>query len=240
MALVKPAPGVLGGVSLLTAIELICLVHLIVCMVIVCNASSTTPVDYAGVRISGYMQCINAAWFLLGIPLIIIGGVGAVFRVEQQLKVYLAYLVATVFVIVAWIFIFLRYGNACNTIQPISGSYKQQALMVCQASNGIVIFMMLVLFGVVLGCIYLVWSMMEYVKNRHAAELLRYQEPWEAVAMLADDAAEDLAKERLYIEQQKAKHFDAVNAQVPPGYFDNPYKIQHLSNKVPPYNTFGA
>lgn len=230
MAVITPAPGVLGGCSLLTAVELICLVHLIVCITIVSMASSVNPVDYAGVRISPYLQCVNAAWFLIGIPMIIIGGVGAVFRVESQLKVYLAYLIGTLFVVCGWLVIFIRYGNACNTIQPTSGQYKKQALMVCQASNGMVIFWMLVLVGVIGGAIYLVWSMLEYVRSRLMTELLRYQEPWQNLAALADDAAENEAKERQFAAVQQKR----VGAWAPSNMFYDPYKVRHLSDKVPP------
>jgi len=231
MGLITPAPGVLGGCSLLTAVEGICLVHLITCIAVVSMASSTTSIDYAGVRISGYMQCINAAWFLLGIPMIIIGGVGAVFRVEFQLKVYLGYLVGTLFVVMAWLGVFVRYGNACNTIQPTSGAYKKQALMVCQASNGMVIFWMLVLVGIVAGAVYLVWSMAEYVKSRLLVELLRYQEPWEAVASLADDAAENEAKERRFTALNAHRY--GGTAYAPDSYLNNPLKVQQLSNQLP-------
>merc|ERR1719389_643634 len=110
--MITPAPGVLGGFSLLSAVELICLTHLITCIVMISMASSVTSVDYAGVRISGFMQCLNAAWFLLGIPIIIIGGVGAVYRVEAQLRTYIAYLVGTLGVTIIWLGIFISYGNA--------------------------------------------------------------------------------------------------------------------------------
>lgn len=221
MALIQPAPGVLGGCTLLTAVELICFFHLIVCIVFVATASSVTNVDIAGVRISGYMQCINAAWFLLGIPLIIIGGVGAVFRVEAQLKVYMAYLVGTLAVVIIWLGIFISYGSACTTIQPTSGQYKRQALMVCQASNGMIIFWMLVLIGIVAGALYLVWSFCEYIRKRIATELLRYQEPWESVAMLADDAAEEEAKQRKMAAMHTYRYgIDAAKA--PMGYMGNP------------------
>lgn len=232
--MLAPAPGTLGGCSLLTAVELICLANLITCIVIVSMASSTTSIDYAGVRISGYLQCMNAAWFLLGVPLVIIGGVGAVFRVETQIKAYLVYLVGTMFVVIAWLGIFITYGNACNTIQPTSGQYKKQALMVCQASNGMVIFWMLVLVGVVAGAIYLVWSMLEYVRSRVQTELLRYQEPWQAAAALADDAAENVAKERQFSALNMHRYGGVSNA--PEGYFNDPLRIQQLSNQVPAYN----
>lgn len=218
----------LGGVSLLTAVEFVCLVHIITCIVIIAMVS-LTPVDYAGVRISGYFQCMNAAWFLLGIPLAIIGGVGAVFRVQSQLKAYIAYLVGTLFVVLMWLCILIRYGSACNTIQPTSNQYKRQALMVCQASNGMVVFWMLVLVGLVAGAIYLVWSMLEYVKSRLLTELLRYQEPWESAVALADDAAEAEAKEHRFT----AMHQQRFASKAPGGFFNNPDKIHHLSNQVP-------
>lgn len=225
MPVVKPAPGVVGGVSLLTVVELICAIHLCACLFIVCSASSVKPVDVAGVRVSGYMQCMTAAWFLIGMPFIIIGGVGSVLRVDWQIKAYWMYLIATLFVIILWIFIFLRWGDACNTLEKT-----------CESSNGMAIFMMLVLFGIVMGCIYLVWSMLEYVKNRHMTELLRYQEPWEAMAMLEDDAAEELAKEKVFMMQKKTEHFHGSMSQPPLG-------VQHdsvQSNKVPEYSTFSA
>jgi len=242
MGIITPAPGVLGGCSLLTAVEFICLVHLIVCIVIVSTASSVTSVDYAGVRISGYMQCINAAWFLAGIPVIIVGGVGAVFRVAFQLKVYLAYLVVTFFVVLFWLGVLIIYGNACNTILPTSGQYKKQALMVCQAGNGMVIFWMLVLVGVVAGSIYLVWSMLQYVNQRLLTELLRYQEPWENVAALADDWAAIEAKDRLQSQlQQQAPIMSPYDlqqrygtSQVVGGWFNDPLKVQNPANYAPP------
>lgn len=242
MGIITPAPGVLGGCSLLTAVELICLAHLIVCIIIVATASSITSVDYAGVRISGYMQCVNAAWFLLGIPMIIVGGVGAVFRVTFQIQVYLAYLCGTFFVTLFWLGVFIIYGNACNTIQPTSGQYKKQALIVCQAGNGMVIFWMLVLVGIVAGAIYLVWSMLQYVKTRLLNELLRYQEPWECVAALSDDMAAQEAKDRLqsqvlqqapimspYNLQQRYGTTQSVN-----GWFNDPLKVQNPAEMHPP------
>lgn len=227
--MLTPAPAVLGGCSLLTAVELICLVHLILCIVVIGTASSVSSVDYAGVRVSGFMQCLNGAWFLLGIPFIIVGGVGSVFRVAHQIEAYLAYLVGTFCVTVAWLGIFIRYGNACNTIQPTSGQYKKQALMICQASNGMAIFWMLVLLGVVAGAVYLVWSMLQYVNTRVATELLRYQEPWESASALADDTAMELVKQRQFL----AHHQKRSGAWAPNAYLNDPLKISKLSNEVP-------
>mmetsp|Transcript_70495 Transcript_70495/g.129123 ORF Transcript_70495/g.129123 Transcript_70495/m.129123 type:complete len:256 (+) Transcript_70495:80-847(+) len=220
MGVIAAAPGALGGCSLLTAVELLCLVHMIVCIGIVCGASSVDAVNFAGLRISPFMQCFNGMWFLLGIPTIIVGGVGALFRVESHLKVYLAYLVGTMCVALGWLLLFFMYGNACNTVQPVGGQYKSQALVVCQASNGMVIFWMLVLIVIVGGASYVVWSMLEYVKRRHVTELLRYQEPWEAVVAQADEAAKQHAADRL----ASNTGYEKFASWTPEGYFINPYK----------------
>jgi len=219
MAAFAPAPGALGGCSLLTAVEILCLVHLIVCIVTIALASSVNPVDYAGVRISPFLQCLNAAWFLLGIPIIIMGGVGAVFRVAFQLKVYLYYLSATLFVAIGWFFVFFKYGNTCTTIQPRSSAFKQEATLVCQASNAMVLFWMLMLVGIVSVAMYVVWSMKEYVNQRQKTELLRYQEPWQTVAALADEMAEGEAGMR----NASNTGWEKLAAWAPQRDFSNPY-----------------
>jgi hypothetical protein len=217
------------------------LAHLIACIIVVASTSSTTSTDLAGVRISGYMQCVNGAFFLAGIPLVIIGGVGMVFRVEAQIRAYLVYLCVTVLVTSFWLGIFLIYGNACTTIQPRSGQYKKEALMVCQAGNGMAIFWMLVAVGLVVGAAYLVWSMLQYVRQREMNELLRYQEPWQAVTQLGDDYAAMEAKERFRQNQQMQAPIPSPynlnqrygTTQVPmQGWFNDPLKIQAPSDGI--------
>merc|ERR1719502_1655535 len=106
---------------------MICAIHFITCLYIIFNADSTDSVDIGGVRISPYMQCINASWFLLGIPIIIVGGVGACYRVESQLKAYLYYMVGTLLITVAWLLIFMYFGVQCSTRQmaPWPATYIQ-------------------------------------------------------------------------------------------------------------------
>lgn len=195
MGILTPVPNVLGSVSLVAAVEFICAVHLASCVVVLSLVSSTSSGVIGGVEISPLFQCGTAAWFLLGIPLIIYGGVGAIYRVEQHLQVYMYYLVGTFAVVIAWAAIFARYGNTCSTLQPRPGQ-AAQASFVCGITNGMVLFWMLVLVGVVACSIYLVWSMSEYVKRRLETELIRYQEPWHMAAQLADDAATEAAMSR--------------------------------------------
>lgn len=194
MVLLTPAPSVLGACSLTAAVQLVCAVHLCVCIGILASVSSDRPIMAAGVEISGGYQCITGAWFLLGVPLIVHGGFGAVYYVESNLTIYMAYLAGTLVWAVAWIVIFVEYGNTCSTLQPGPDALAQ-ASFVCGVSNGMVVFWMLALVGLIVAALYLVWSMREWAKRRLEAELIRYQEPWQMVQSLADDVAAEHALE---------------------------------------------
>jgi len=201
-----------GGFSLLTAVELICLANIIISVVVVSLASSTTPVDWAGVRISGYMQCINAAFFLLGIPMSIIGGVGAVYRVESQLRWYSYYLVASLLVIVGWLLILIFLGNSCSTVAPMSAQFRRQAFPQCNGAVGINIFGLVMAFVLVSCAVYLVWSMIQYVRERSRTELYRYMEPWQRAADRANDMAEAQTKDR-FREMESFRNQQAAQLQ---------------------------
>mmetsp|Transcript_148148 Transcript_148148/g.369360 ORF Transcript_148148/g.369360 Transcript_148148/m.369360 type:complete len:231 (-) Transcript_148148:136-828(-) len=192
----KPAPSVFGTCSLTAAFEMVCLVHLCVCLFFVASVSSSSSTVLAGVEISPEMQCITAAWFLIGLPVVIYAGVGALFRVESHLSVYLAYQLGTLLVVVLWTVIFLKYGNACTEEETmdIGPLALRTSAIVCTVSNGMVLFWMVALGAGVVAAIYLAWSMKVYIRNRTETELLRYQEPWQMVQSLADDAAAEQAR----------------------------------------------
>lgn len=216
MAIITPAPSMIGGISLLAAVEMIMAIHFITCLYIVTNADSTDSTLVGGVRISPYMQCINASWFLLGLPIIIVGGFGACYRVESQLRAYFAYLVGTLLVTIAWLLIFMVIGSSCNTreMTPWPASYLRASdvapIVICRTANSMMTVYMLFLVVLVAGAVYLVWSMLLWVRGRLATELLRYQEPWMARMALADDSLEEHSK--LYQERKKISEKAAETA----------------------------
>eukprot|EP00419_Tripos_fusus_P024506 CAMPEP_0172715818 /NCGR_PEP_ID=MMETSP1074-20121228/67765_1 /TAXON_ID=2916 /ORGANISM="Ceratium fusus, Strain PA161109" /LENGTH=306 /DNA_ID=CAMNT_0013540437 /DNA_START=95 /DNA_END=1015 /DNA_ORIENTATION=- len=195
MGLLSPAPTVLGACSLTGAVETVCAVHLCVCIFILAQVDSAQAITVAGVTVSPSFQCITAAWCLLGVPLIIHGGIGAIYCVEGHLTTYMYYLAATMGWAGAWLVLFLRYGNTCSTLHPTTNDGRSTASFVCGISNGMVIFWMLALLGAIAAGVYLVWSMKEYCKKRLEMELIRYQEPWQVVQALADDVAAEQAME---------------------------------------------
>jgi len=195
MGLLSPAPTVLGACSLTAAVETVCAVHLCVCIFVLTQVDSAQAVFMAGVEVSPAWQCVSAAWCLLGVPIIIHGGIGAVYCVEGHLATYLMYLIGTFAWAGAWTMLFLRFGNTCSTLHPTTNDGRSTASFVCGISNGMVIFWMLALLGLIVAGAYLVWSMKEYCKKRLEMELIRYQEPWQVVQALADDVAAEQAME---------------------------------------------
>jgi hypothetical protein len=216
---ISAAPHVLGVFSLTAAVEFICCLHLVTCVIILSLTSSSEAVAYGGVEVSPEFQCANAAWFLAGIPVIVMGGVGACYRVESHLTAYMAYLTGTLGVVIMWLIFFVNFGNTCETLQPrvqhssSPGEWMvTQASFVCGVTNGLQIFGMAALVGVFVAAIYLVWSMKVYIKNRHETELLRYQEPWQTVQAFAEDMAQEQA-----MAQEAAKQRALQPGNVPGG-----------------------
>ncbi|CAJ1355754.1 unnamed protein product, partial [Effrenium voratum] len=101
MAFLQPAPAVVGPVSLTALVGLIVLVHFGL-NVFILGSVSDKSVIVSGVEISSTLQYALGAFCLLGLPLTVHGGVGAVYRVPGHLHTYLWYL-----------FAFLAAGAAC-------------------------------------------------------------------------------------------------------------------------------
>merc|ERR1719482_1520327 len=131
----------------------------------------------------------------------IYGGIGAMYRVEFHMTVYEIYLMGTFCLGVAWTYVLLRYADGCSTkqAQHVFGT----AQFACTINNGFSILGLFTTTCLVMLGVYLVWSMKDFIQKRAETELIRYQEPWEMVASLADDVA-----------QEQAQKIRAANRQV--------------------------
>lgn len=208
-SVISPAPGVMGFVSLTFVVEAVCLIHLIVCIVFLSSASSQHSFHLAGVTVYPAIQCVNAAWFLLGMPVIVLGGVGAVYRIEKHLTYYLNYLLGSFIVCLVWFCVFAKFGSVCHTHQPGFGS-ELTASFVCGVTDGFVLFWILCLLAVVGFAGFIVWSMIEYVKQRCETELLRYQEPWNCAAQLAEDCNMEHSRKAEAMHKTMASNFGGM------------------------------
>lgn len=184
----SPAPTLCGICSITAAVEVLCLLHLILSIVIVTEVSSVKLATWGGLLISPSLQCAVGAWCLIGIPIIIHAGVGAIYRVESNMVPYMLYLAGTFVGLLVWVICLFSYGFSCTTTQAV-GYSSEVASVVCSMSTAGSIIAYIAGVGGVAFAVYLVWSMKEFIRVRQETELIRYQEPWQVVQSMADEQA---------------------------------------------------
>ncbi|CAK0825885.1 unnamed protein product [Prorocentrum cordatum] len=184
MAPLKASPTLFGVVSLVAALEVCCLVHLLCCIFVLAQVSSVHSAEIGGVLVAPALQCMLGAWFLAGIPVIVCAGVGVIYHVESHMTAYMAYLVGTSLWGFAWLALFVHFGSACKTTYV---AMENAPSFACGVSNGITIFAVVVALAAVIFTAYLASCMKEHIRSRNQTELIRYQEPWQAIQTLADD-----------------------------------------------------
>jgi len=105
-----------GFISLLTGVELICLVDLAAKICVLGVVSSVEPLDFAGVAISPFFQMLCGAWQLIGIGLLVGAGVGAVYRIETHLRLYQMYWQASAAVYALFAMVIAWSGSLCGSV----------------------------------------------------------------------------------------------------------------------------
>jgi len=140
------------GQPITFALYAICIVHLILCVVIMGNLVIGTPLDLGGVLVSPLVQWFYGSFTLVSIVAIICAGVGALFHIESHLNAYGWVLLISSFVDAIFLVVFLFLGKSCTTRH--SNSNHLVATMSCGIHDGmallcltlLVIFKLLALF----------------------------------------------------------------------------------------------
>lgn len=162
-----------GVFSLLVGVELICAAHLLLCIANISVASSIEPLKISGVVISPFAQIVNAAWSLAGIPIIVGAGVGMLYRMEAQLKMYFNYMVVSFLAALFWWMSFLFSGSICETV--VSRDVQRMGTaFVCGFTDTFVFFWMLLLLVILAYFIFIIYSAAQEVKESSYPNLMRY------------------------------------------------------------------
>jgi hypothetical protein len=114
----KPAraSSICPCLSLLTGVELICLIDLIGKICCLAVVSSAEDLDVAGVRVPPGIQLVFGAWQLIGIGLLVGAAVGALYRIETHLRLYQLYWQASAIIYFFGGVIIAFSGNLCSTV----------------------------------------------------------------------------------------------------------------------------
>eukprot|EP00746_Dinoflagellata_sp_MGD_P014116 gnl/MRDRNA2_/MRDRNA2_130789_c0_seq1.p1 gnl/MRDRNA2_/MRDRNA2_130789_c0~~gnl/MRDRNA2_/MRDRNA2_130789_c0_seq1.p1 ORF type:complete len:346 (-),score=48.19 gnl/MRDRNA2_/MRDRNA2_130789_c0_seq1:91-1083(-) len=175
----EPVHQCCGCISLLVGIEIICLCHLLVNLALIANTSALETKNTLGLRLSPYVQVWNCMWALFGIPIIIAGGVGMLYRIESHLRLYMWYLIwsliSSMFFTVFW----FMGGRACKQISDEDFRSAGEGI-VCGGSISVVLTGLLWCWWIQAYCLFIVWSAAEECRRS------TYQEVEQFIRVLQD------------------------------------------------------
>lgn len=176
----RPTNMCCGCLSLLVGVELICLLHLINCVSIIAVTSSRDTLYIYSMGISPTWQVLMAAWAFLGIPVVIGAGVGALYRIEFHLRLYVMYMAVSLVFGAFFTLNLLVKGAMCSSVATQSVQ-RMGSVFVCGFMDAFQFFWMLIIGLIHLYFMYVVWSAAEEVAQTAFPELLRYTDALRAV-----------------------------------------------------------
>eukprot|EP00391_Amoebophrya_sp_Ameob2_P009136 CAMPEP_0178985220 /NCGR_PEP_ID=MMETSP0795-20121207/2033_1 /TAXON_ID=88552 /ORGANISM="Amoebophrya sp., Strain Ameob2" /LENGTH=223 /DNA_ID=CAMNT_0020676157 /DNA_START=150 /DNA_END=822 /DNA_ORIENTATION=+ len=166
----KPANNCCGFFTLLFGVEVICLINLIQAIATVALVSSTEVISIGGVKIPPLTQVLYGAWCLIGIPIVINAGLGAVYRVEGQLRFYFYYLSLQLVLTTAYFIAMLFEGDVCSTVVSVDlqrmGWLHGCVRDLLDADQ----------LGFFVYLIYIIWSAAEHVSMSFFPDLVAYKQ----------------------------------------------------------------
>jgi len=139
-----------GFISLLTGVELICLVDLVAKICVLGVVSSVETLDFAGVAISPFFQMLCGAWQLIGVGLLVGAGVGAVYRIETHLRLYQMYWQASAGLYALFACVIAFSGSLCGSVVSAE-AMRHGTAIVCGFVDAFMLTWGLIALG---ACVY--------------------------------------------------------------------------------------
>merc|ERR1719146_302379 len=81
--------------------------------------SSTHELDIGGYKLSTTFQVGYGAWSLFGTPMIILASMGAMYSIEDHVRIYFYYLCVCLFIDVELLTSYVYAGKVCDAIIPM-------------------------------------------------------------------------------------------------------------------------
>lgn len=154
---IRPTDACCGAVPLTLATNVIGLMHIIVNTIIIYIASSRSDHNYAGVPVSATLARQFAVWAVIGVPIIIGGGVGMLYRVSSHVRVYAYYMLGTLIYFMIFETMLLTSSGACDALADRSLQRLGKGF-VCGSAIAASLFFWLVEAWIWLYLVYIVWS----------------------------------------------------------------------------------
>lgn len=166
-------PKVFGNMPVTTAVYVVGLIHLILCVLIMSYVVVGAPLNLEGVLVSPFLQWIYGAFTLLSIVAIITGGVGALYAIEANLNVYGTILLISALIDIILFVIFLIYGQSCST-QHVSNGYHVMATVACGLRDGLTLLCLTLLVIFKFVAVFVVNRCRNYVRAASNESLIPF------------------------------------------------------------------
>jgi len=177
---VRPSQTCCGCCSLLVGVEATCLITLLSEIIAIAACSSAVPVQILGLVVPPYAQVLAASWAFVGIPVVITAGVGALYRIEQSLRIFFVYLLISFFLGLIVPICFLLSGSLCDVVVDPTVQ-KMGSAFVCGFTDTFVFMWTLIAAVCNLYIVYIVWSAAEEISQAPYPELMRYTDALRSV-----------------------------------------------------------
>lgn len=169
----KPLRLAFGTFSLLLGVLLICFFHLLFSLFLLSVASSVEAIQLVGIRIRPWTQVLGASYALGGMPLVIVAGVSALYRIKKPLMVYLYYLGGTFVLNISWLASLLYEADLCSSVVPES-FINMGPSFVCGISDSLVFTCFL---ATALFALYFMWIVWSAAQEIGGFEVMLLQQP---------------------------------------------------------------
>jgi hypothetical protein len=153
------------GCSLLFGVEIIALNQILYSILSLSLASSKEELEIGGLVITPTMEVAYAAWCLMGIPLAIGAGVGALYQMPFHLRMFELYLVALFVAHLGGVMGALGSGVLCESLVAPEVQRLGQHF-VCAFVDAFLAFWLLIILCVQAYCIYVVHSAAAAITER--------------------------------------------------------------------------
>lgn len=154
---IKPLRLAFGAMSLVVGVQFICLFNIVSNLFIMGVCTSVGSIKLVGIEIPPWKQVVGATWALVGMPIIIQGGVGALYRVQGPVMNYFFYLVATCALDMAFLITLFYEADMCTSVVPTE-FVKMGSHFVCGLTDS-ALFLGFLFGGLVfLYFCFVVWS----------------------------------------------------------------------------------
>mmetsp|Transcript_57986 Transcript_57986/g.164763 ORF Transcript_57986/g.164763 Transcript_57986/m.164763 type:complete len:185 (+) Transcript_57986:112-666(+) len=138
-----------------------------------CYFSSSEDVMILGITVSATAQIVIAATALLGVPLVVLAGFGAVFRIEKHVGLLFQWFVFTLVIDVLGAGHIVIGGRVCSSLST-AYMMRQGPMFVCLFLGLGTMFWLAVVVLTEAYLTYVVWCQAEVLKRGEYAELLSY------------------------------------------------------------------